>query len=296
MILNGMAPTLRPMLPADVDAATEMILSHEWGVRRDWLAYAAGSPACTPVVAADDDGRIIATGVGTSNGPVGWIGSIFVAPSARGRGVGTAVTEAVIDRLEAAGCTALVLVSASKAAQRLYERMGFEVQTRYRIFEAPGLPSAPNRATDRGAAAERGAAVVRPFEPGDLRAMLALDRDATGEDRRHALQAFADAASTKVLASPEGEVRGFVCRAPWGGGATIARTIDDALLIADARRRASGEGGKVRVGILQENEDGQARLDAAGWTPSWSAPRMLRGEMPAWHPERIWGQFNHAMG
>ena len=27
------------------------------------------------------------------------------------------------------------------AAMRLYERMGFEVQTRYRILEAPGLPA-----------------------------------------------------------------------------------------------------------------------------------------------------------
>jgi GNAT superfamily N-acetyltransferase len=288
MILNGMAPTLRAMLPADVDAATEMILSNEWGVRRDWLAYAATSAACRPVVAVEADGAIVATGVGTVNSPVGWIGSIFVSPEARGRGLGTAMTEALIDQLETAGCTALVLVSASRAAQRTYERMGFDVQTRYRILEAPGLPPAP---ADRDARS-----AVRPFEPGDLRALCALDRDATGEDRRHALSAFADPDSTKVLASPEGEIRGYVCRAPWGGGATIARTTDDALAIADARRRASGVGGRVRVGILQENVEGHARLIAAGWTPSWSAPRMLRGDMPDWHPERIWGQFNHAMG
>jgi len=288
MILNGMPVTLRPMLPADVDATTEMILSNDWGVRRDWLGYAAASAACSPLVAVDGDSRIVATGVGTANGPVGWIGSIFVAPHARGHGLGTALTEALIDQLEAAGCSALVLVSASRAAQRIYERMGFEVQTRYRILESSGIAAE--------AAHRTGMPRVRPFEAGDLRAMCALDRDATGEDRSHALGAFADASSTKVLATPDGEVRGFVCRAPWGGGATIARTIDDALAIADARRRAAGEGGKVRVGILQENDEGHARLIAAGWTPSWSAPRMLRREMPAWHPERIWGQFNHAMG
>jgi GNAT superfamily N-acetyltransferase len=286
MILKAMVD-LRPMLPSDVDAATELILSNDWGVRRDWLAYAAASPACSPIVAVEPDGRIVATGVGTANGPVGWIGSIFVAPEARGRGLGRALTQSVIDRLEAAGCGTLLLVSGSKAAQRIYERMGFEVQTRYRILEAPGLPA--SRAIGASSA-------VRPFESPDLRAIGALDRDATGEDRRHALTAFANETSTKVLASREGEVRGYVCRAPWGGGATIARTTDDALVIADARRRAAGEGGKVRVGILQENEEGHARLIAAGWTPSWSAPRMIRGDMPEWHPERIWGQLNHAMG
>jgi GNAT superfamily N-acetyltransferase len=290
MILNAMA-TLRPMLPGDVDAATELILSHGWGVRREWLAYAAASPACSPVVAIDGDGGIVGTGVGTANGPVGWIGSIFVAPEARGRGLGAALTDALIDGLESAGCQALVLVSASRAAQRIYERMGFQVQTRYRILEAPGLPVSPTTPEPMSPPS-----LVRPYAPGDLRAMCALDRDATGEDRRHALAAFADATSTKVLASREGEVRGFVCRAPWGGGATIARTTDDALMIAEARRRAAGEGGRVRVGILQDNEEGHARLTAAGWTPSWSAPRMIRGEMPIWHPGRIWGQFNHAMG
>jgi GNAT superfamily N-acetyltransferase len=286
MILNGMPPTLRPMLPSDVDAATELILSNDWGVRREWLAYATSSPACTPLVAVAD-GRIVATGVGTANGPVGWIGSIFVAPDARGQGLGRTITEAVIDGLDERGCSGLVLVSGSKVAQRMYEGMGFGVQTRYRILEAPGLPSESRDHAPSG---------IRPFEPSDLRAVSALDREATGEDRHHALTTFAGAASTRVLVSPEGEVRGYVCRAPWGGGATIARTTDDALMIAEARRRAAGEGGRVRVGILQENEQGLARLTAAGWAPSWSAPRMLRGEMPSWHPERIWGQFNHAMG
>jgi len=25
-------------------------------------------------------------------------------------------------------------------------------------------------------------------------------------------------------------------------------------------------------------------------------PRMIRGPEPAWRPDTIWGQFNHAMG
>lgn len=279
------------MLPADVDAATELLLSNDWGVRRDWLAYAASAAACVPIVAVDD-GRIVATGVGTANGQAGWIGSIFVAPDLRGHGLGRVLTQAIIDALDAAGCRTLCLVATSEG-RRLYERMGFDVQTRYRILEAPGLP--PGRAGDLVDASFRGA-IVRPFEAGDLDALFALDAEATGEDRRHALLAFANPASTKVLAGTDGEVRGYVCRPPWGGGATIARSADDAIAIADARRRAAGPEGKVRVGILRENEEGHDRLIAAGWTPSWSAPRMIRGAAPEWHPDWIWGQFNHAMG
>jgi predicted N-acetyltransferase YhbS len=284
MILNGMPrPVIRPMLPADVDAATDMILSHEWGVRRDWLALAATQSECTPLV-ADADGEIVGTGVGTANGQVGWIGTIFLAPAWRGQGLGRELTQEIIDRLASRGCRTLVLVATSDG-RRLYSRMGFETQTRYRILEAPGLPTAIT-----------GPARVRPFDEGDLPAMMAIDRVATGEDRGHLLSRLAAPETARVTIGDDGSVEGFVIRAPWGGGATVARTTDAALRLIEARRRSSGPDGRVRVGLLQENTEGFERLAALGFAPSWAAPRMIRGEPLNWHPERIWGQFNHAVG
>jgi hypothetical protein len=52
----------------------------------------------------------------------------------------------------------------------------------------------------------------------------------------------------------------------------------------------------VRCGILLENLEGAAALEAAGWTEAWRAPRLIRGDSLDWHPEHIWGQFNHALG
>jgi GNAT superfamily N-acetyltransferase len=284
MILNGM-PNLRPMTPADVDAATEMILANNWGVRREWLQFAATEPACNPIV-AEADGAIVGTGVGTASGPAGWIGTIFIAPDRRGQGLGRAITQVIIDGLEAAGARTLVLVATSEG-RRLYERMGFEVQTRYRILEAPGLPEGRNPGTSTG---------VRAFEAADLDRLLALDRQGTGEDRTHAIRRFATRETARVLPGIDGAIDAFVIRAPWGGGATVARSSDAALAIATARRMSAGPTGRVRVGLLDENAEGLARLAAEGFTPSWSAPRMIRGEALSWHPEWIWGQFNHAMG
>ena len=282
MILNGMtAPGLRPMRPEDVDPATEMILSNDWGVRRDWLAFAASQPECVPFV-ADAGGEIVATGVGTANGPVGWIGTIFVEPDRRGRGLGRAITQAIIDRLESAGCRTLVLV-ATREGRQLYERMGFDVQTRYRILEAPGTA---------GAAPDR----IRAFEASDLDAIAALDRAATGEDRAHAIRRLAGPASARVVTTDGGVVEGFVIRPPWGGGATIAANLDAAMTIVAARRASAGPTGRARVGVVEENEAGLEALTAAGFVHQWSAPRMIRGAALDWHPDRIWGQFNHAMG
>ena len=275
--------TIRPMLPADVAAATEAILRSDWGDRRTWFEFATTQPACRPVV-AELDGALAGTGVGTANGSVGWVGTIWVDPARRGAGLGRALTQAVIDGLEAAGCRTLVLV-ATEAGLPLYERMGFELQTRYRILEAPGLDPAAMAPDPE----------VRPFDRADLDTICALDLAATGEDRGHAIRRFASPVTSKVL-DVDGAIRGFVIRAPWGGGATVASDPGDAMRLLEARRRTSGAGGRVRVGLVEANAGGLAALEAAGLTPVWSAPRLIRGEPLEWHPDWIWGQFNHAMG
>jgi ribosomal protein S18 acetylase RimI-like enzyme len=280
------APVLRPMRPEDVGPATDLILRNNWGVRRDFLEFASTQPRCHPIV-ADADGEIVATGVGTANGPVGWVGTIFVAPERRRGGLGRAMTEAVIERLEAARCRTLLLVATGEG-RRLYERMGFEVQVRYEILEAPGLPA------ERGP--QRMDTIIREFRPEDLPGMAALDREGTGEDRRHALEAFASPSSAKVAVTHEGDLAGFIVRPPWGGGATIAPSTDVALAILDARRRAAGPERRVRAGLIGSNAAGIEALERAGFTRAWGSPRMTRGEPLTWQPDWIWGQFNFAMG
>jgi hypothetical protein len=126
--------------------------------------------------------------------------------------------------------------------------------------------------------------------------MATLDAVATGEDRGHLLDAFAAPDTTRCLVHRDGTLGGFVVRAPWGGGATIVPDPDDALAILDARRRASGPDRRVRAGLIEDNRAGIDRLRAAGWTDAWGAPRMIRGSMPDWRPDSIWGQFDHAIG
>jgi GNAT superfamily N-acetyltransferase len=273
------------MTPVDIDPAVSAILADDWGDRRAWFEYAVADPLCRVFIAEDGAGRIVGTGVATINGPVAWIGTIWVASDVRGRGLGRALTEAPIDAAEAAGCRTLVLV-ATTVGRPLYERLGFAVQTWYRTLEAPGLAGAGEAPDPR----------IRPFRPDDLDAMVALDRTATGEDRAHILAALATPDGTRILADDADRPVGSVVRAPWGGGATIAPDLPDALAILRARRLAYPPDRRVRCGILLENEAGAAALQADGWTEAWRAPRLVRGAPPDWHPEHIWGQFNHALG
>jgi ribosomal protein S18 acetylase RimI-like enzyme len=280
------AHQLRPMTADDVDPVVAAILADDWGDRRAWFEFALASPSCRAFVAEGDDGRPVGSGVLTVHGSVGWIGTIWVASSMRRRGIGLALTEATIDAAEEAGCRTLVLV-ATEVGRPMYERLGFEIQTWYRTMEAQ--PGSARR--------EVGPPIsgIRAFRPDDLPAMMALDRAATGEDRAVNLGMLATSEGTRVL-ERDGVVAGFVARAPWGGGATVALRLDDAMAILDARRMAAKRGRRVRCGILLENKAGARALDAAGWTEAWRAPRMIRGDDLDWHPEHIWGQFNHAMG
>ena len=276
-------PVIRPMARADVDPIVDLFLSQDWGDRRLYLEFVIAHPE-TQAFVAEADGLVVGTGVIGLNGPVAWIGTIFVDPEWRRRGVGLELTRATIDAADAAGCRTLVLV-ATAAGRPLYEQLGFEVQTWYRILEAPGLPSTTS--VDPR---------IRAFEPGDLAAMAALDAAATGEDRAHLLRAFANADTARVLDTGSGALGGFVVRAPWGGGATIAPALGDAEAILHARRVAHGPEGHVRAGVLSENEAGLDRLLADGWTEAWRAPRLTRGRPLVWRPDTIWGQFNHALG
>src|SRR2546421_1459292 len=133
-----MSARIRDMRPGDVEPATQAILADDWGDRRTWFEFTTAHPTCHPIV-ADRDDRMVGTGVGIRSGRAGWIGTIWVASEERGRGLGRALTEAVISSLHDAGARSLLLVS-TQEGRRLYERMGFELQTSYQILEAAGPP------------------------------------------------------------------------------------------------------------------------------------------------------------
>ena len=101
---------------------------------RDELVDIVTSPATDLFLVTDDDGRILATAtLVTFRIPTGrraWIEDVVVDDAARGLGVGSALTQAMVDRAEELGCTTVDLTSrpSREAANRLYQREGFEVR------------------------------------------------------------------------------------------------------------------------------------------------------------------------
>ena len=98
----------------------------------DELRALVGSEASILLVAEDDDGRIVGSlTLALFRIPTAlraWIEDVVVDEAARGQGVGEALNRAALERAKAEGAKTVDLTSrpSREAANRLYQRLGFE--------------------------------------------------------------------------------------------------------------------------------------------------------------------------
>ncbi|HET6950123.1 MAG TPA: GNAT family N-acetyltransferase [Acidimicrobiales bacterium] len=121
------------LTPAIVDAVTALVpqLSSSPPPSLDELSDVVASPATDLFIALDDGGTIVGIAtLATFRIPTGmraWIEDVVVDDAGRGKGVGTALTEAMVERARELGCATVDLTSrpSREAANRLYQRAGF---------------------------------------------------------------------------------------------------------------------------------------------------------------------------
>lgn len=279
---------LRAMTPDDLDGVGRETEAGGFGNRRAFFENALARLDCRPMVGVEGD-RIAATGLGAVHGPAGWIGVIFVVPEMRGRGLGTAITGAVRDVLRAEGCDSLVLV-ATDLGRPIYDKLGFRVSTQYHMFS--GEPTEEMPAAPPGA-------ILRRVSASDMDRIHALDRDATGEDRRSLIETFSGEGwllEDADAVAGERRLRGFALPTLRGNAAIVAADPTDAVCLLDLHRHFAPAGGRAWAGLLTENVRGRELLAARGWYAWRTFPRMVLGPDPEVRTGMIWGQFNHAEG
>jgi hypothetical protein len=186
---------------------------------------------------------------------------------ARRGGVATGLTQAVMAWLGARGVETVSLL-ASADGRPVYDRLGFASEGVYREYEATGPP--PAAAGDR----------VRPLTLGDLPALRALDRLATGEDRLPMLEA----AFPGGLAVPG--MAGAAVAVPWPGTPIVARDPEAGAALLDAVWAAAVA--PVRVTVPAANAAAVAALGDRGFRATRELERMRLGPPLAWRPASIW--------
>ena len=236
------------------------------------LGYPRDSPDGEILVAAKGR-RLIGGACCASFGATGWIGALAVLPRSRGHGTGELLTRAAIDWLQERGARTILLY-ATELGRPVYERVGF-------VAEAPARAW---RGTPPGPAPEG----IRRLRPADRDALLALDRAATGEDRRPVFDQLQ--ALLGIALECDGEIRGFALHTPWGAGPGVVAA--DAEAGVAVLRGLSLEPQPLTITAPDDNELVARTLSGWGFHPVNSALRMRFGDPVAHDPARMFGLFN----
>jgi GNAT superfamily N-acetyltransferase len=278
---------IRDMAPADIEPVVVMCDAGGWQDRRDFLTWALANPA-TQLLVGTLDGRVVATAMATVNGPVGWVGSIFVDATMRSRGYGRLMTEASCALIDAAGCRTQALM-ASPYGKPLYDSMGFRVDATYQVLQAEPLAAAPAPPPGR---------ILRPMTGADLDRICALDRRATGEDRRALIASLVESGwAIADEAEPDAGLRAFMVSVSPEKATVIGPDIDDAIcLLGQLRLLGLARTRTIDAVVPLAHEAAWRELQERGWKPAFQTPRMLRGDRIAWDPSIVWNVLSFAFG
>ncbi|MBE9605485.1 GNAT family N-acetyltransferase [Acetobacteraceae bacterium H6797] len=218
----------------------------------------------------EEEGRVLGTILGWPFGTGATIGLVIVAEEAQGRGFGRMLTERMMAAL-GDGC---LMLNATVPGRPLYAKLGF-TETGRRIEQHQGTPFSvglvPPPPGDR----------LRPLGRSDAGALAALDRQATGLDRRALLEALLEVSEGVVL-DRGGEAVGFALMRRFGRGHVVGPVI-----------APDAEAAKVLIGYwlgyrsdqfirvdVQDDSGLGPWLDTLGLSNVGSVVSMIRGTAP----------------
>lgn len=277
---------MRAASDSDIDAIAALRESVGWGAH-EWALRAAMQPPharCLLVIAGED--RIVAVGSGISYGALGFVGNMIVDEEHRGRGVGSAVLEAVIGFLEERGCRRLELYATS-AGRPLYARHGFELTDPSAMVIVP-----------RGAVPATGA-TLDIEEATDLHALRAYDAPRFGGDRSSLLAMMQADRRRPLLVALSGDgIGGYL----WlrADGPRVGPFVADEPAIAAALLRAAfervPEAADLALNLPMSNRPGAEWLRGLGLALEPWDGRMGRGPQIERRDDTIYANLVGALG
>ncbi len=211
-------------------------------------------------------------------GAVGFVGCMAVEPSLQGAGIGRRLLERAHERGRASGVVTFLL-EATPSGKLLYDRCGYVVERESSVLGRVARSDAPLAEDARGV-------------PADLRERIgALDRWATGSDRRSMLDGLLSEAPVEVVEDGRGEVIAFGLRVGDRLGPLIARDVGAGRELVDRL-----EAGCTVAGVPLANEAAIAALEAHGFRETRRLSRMRLGPEVPTPVEALWAMASAGAG
>lgn len=134
--MSASTAAIRPIEDADIDRVVQLwldcALTRPWNDPRADIALARRSGAADVLVAAEPDGRIVATAMVGNDGHRGWLYYVAVAPDRQKTGLGKRIVEAAEDWMRQRGVekAQLIIRDTNVKVRAFYEKLGYGVQPR----------------------------------------------------------------------------------------------------------------------------------------------------------------------
>jgi GNAT superfamily N-acetyltransferase len=220
----------------------------------------------------------VATATAFLFGSIAWLATVLVDKDFRGRGIGTQLVEHALAYLDRSGIQT-VRLDATDQGRPIYQRLGFV--TDYELVRFEGGPVSQSRGK-----------AVTPVTQDQLEAVVALDRQITGTDRRRLIERlFLERPDRAALVVEDEMVVGHTmlrpgCRATQVGPAAATaqeagrRLLQWALTHCDQNR--------VFVDIPGDNRSATDWAFGRGFVVQRRFVRMYRGQPVRDRPDQIW--------
>lgn len=258
---------------ADIDAGLELSDAAGWNqTADDWAIFVEHGHA---IGYRDTASRLVATAATLPYGAVaGWISMVLVADEWRHRGLASALMTECVAHLRAANI--VPVLDATPAGAAVYARIGFEAG--FHIDRWQWLAATTGGATTE-AFASTGRA-PRAAGTADLDALVALDRDATGLERRLLIEGFLSRPGTSAWLTSAGD--GFVIaragRRAMQIGPLAAEHPDQAIaLLGAAFALARAKVDRVFLDLPRDRSEPAAWLASQGFARQRPFVRMSLG-------------------
>jgi len=265
---------LDPLTLDDVPGGLALSGAAGWNqTADDWALFIAEGRA---IGYRDATGRLVATAAALPYGDrTGWISMVIVAEAWRHRGLASALLRECVAHLQALGVTPVL--DATPAGAAVYRGLGFAAGFAFERWQS-GAPF--DTAID--------AKALRAAEARDGAAIVALDRAASGIERRGVLENLLARPATRAWLGPDG--RGFVVaragRRATQVGPLVAPDAGQAIALLSAALASAGaaEGERVFLDVPESRRDIVAWLERHGFT--WQR-RFVRMSLGAAHPPSL---------
>ena len=246
-----------------------------WSDIAELFRYNLLASFCLPVKLVRED-RMVAVGNIIFNQDTAWLSQIIVHPAQRNKGLGTAVTKALLDRIDAIKFKT-VLLDATFLGYPVYKKLGFELVSEY--LHLTSVEDRPQPTFN--------SSFIKPFEEKYREQIFALDRAVTGENRALKLM---EEMNRSLLWIKGGKVEGVYF--PFlGKGPIIASQPEAGIELMQCRMSV-----QKSAMFPIENTVAAEFLFAHQWVEARRSRRMILGEPLNWKPAYIYNVISGAFG